>query len=157
MRASVIGREFDLEVLAATSKRTEEHVRPALREACKLQLMVVMGDRRYAFRHALTRDIIYSEFLETRTRPLHRRIARVLEQLRNAASDVSFEELAYHSWAGGDVRRALRYNEIAGDNAAAVHASTDALRYYARARSLIEVDSVAYRRLTEKLDTLGGA
>jgi predicted ATPase len=156
MRASVIGREFDLEVLAATSTRSEELVRLALREACKLQLLIETGDRRYSFRHALTRDIIYSEFLETRTRPLHRRIARVLEHLQNAR-DVSLEELAYHAWAGGDVRRALRYNEIAGDNAAAVHASTDAQRYYARARSLIVMDSDAYRRLTDKLDALGGA
>jgi predicted ATPase len=155
MRASVIGREFDLGVLAATSTRSEEHVRLALREACRLQLLIERGDRRYSFRHALTRDIIYSEFLETRTRPIHRRIARVLEGLQHAR-EVSLEELAYHAWAGGDVRRALRYNEIAGDNAAAVHASTDAQRYYARARSLIEMDSAAYRRLTEKLDAVGG-
>jgi predicted ATPase len=156
MRASVIGREFDLDVLAATATRSEEHVRLALREACKLQLLIERTNRRYSFRHALTRDIIYAEFLETRTRPLHRRIARVLESLQRAR-DVPLEELAYHAWAGGDVRRALRYNEIAGDNAAAIHASTDAQRYYGRARSLIEIDSAAYRRLTEKLDAVGDA
>jgi len=156
MRASIIGRDFDLDVLAAASMRPEEPVRLALRAACKLQLLIERGSRRYSFRHALTRDIIYVEFLETRTRPLHRRITRVLERLQRAR-DISLEELAYHAWAGGDVRRALRYNEIAGDNAAAVHASTDAQRYYARARSLIETDSVAYRRLTEKLDAVGGA
>jgi predicted ATPase len=156
MRASVIGREFDLDVLAATSTRSEAHLRVALREACKLQLLIERGNSRYSFRHALTRDIVYSEFLEIKTRPLHRRIARVLERLRHARN-VSLEELAYHAWAGGDVRRALRYNEIAGDIAVAVHASTDAQRYYARARSLIEMDSVAYRRLTEKLDAVGGA
>ncbi len=156
MRASVIGRAFDLEVLAATSTRSEERVRAALREACKLQLLIEEGDGRYSFRHALTRDIIYSEFLETRTRPFHRRIARVLEHLQDA-KDVALAELAYHAWAGGDARRGLRYNEIAGDQAAAVHASADAQRYYARARSLIETDSIAYRRLTEKLDAVGGA
>jgi predicted ATPase len=156
MRASVIGREFDLDVLTATSTRSEQHVRLALQEACKLQLLIERTNRRYSFRHALTRDIIYAEFLETRTRPLHRRIARVLEGLQRAR-DVPLEELAYHAWAGGDVRRALRYNEIAGDNAAAIHASTDAQRYYARARSLIEIDSAAYRRLTEKLDAVGDA
>jgi len=152
MRASVIGRRFDLCVLLATAPCAEDTVRGALDLAVHLQLVVADQSRRerYLFRHALTRDIIYAEFLAVRVRPLHRRIARVLERAAPHRR-VPLEDLAYHSWAAGDARRALRYNELAGDNAAALCAHEDARTHYARARSLIEIDSADYARLTEKL------
>jgi predicted ATPase len=155
-RASVVGRDFEVEVVAATATRSEAHVRSALEQACALQLLSKAGESRYSFRHALTREIIYTEFLESRTRPLHRRIARALERMQHSR-DVPLEELAYHSWAGADARRAVRYNELAGDNAAEIHASEDAQRYYGRARSLMELDSAAYRRLTQKLEAIEDA
>jgi predicted ATPase len=152
VHASVVGRDLSPDVVAAAARRSEPQVREALEEACRLQLLMESGPGRYSFRHALTRDVIYEEFLDARTRPLHRRIARMLERTR-ALRDVPLEELAYHSWAGGDARRALEYNELAGDRAIVVHACDDARRHYARARSLVEIDSAAYQRLTEKLKT----
>jgi predicted ATPase len=155
MRASVIGRRFHVAVLTATASCSEAQVRSALEHACALQLVVEddPARERYSFRHALTRDVIYEELLSGRVRPLHRRIARVLEHLATSG-DVALDDLAYHAWAAGDVRRGLRYNELAGDRAAAVHASDDARTYYARARGLLPVDSCVYARLTEKLRTI---
>jgi predicted ATPase len=156
MRASVVGREFDLHVVVAAASRSEAEVREAMDLACGLQLVMASGSDRYTFRHALTRDIIYSELLDGRIRPLHRRIARALEVMRRS-QDVPLEAIAYHAWAGGDERRALRYNELAGDSAAAVYAREDARQYYARARSLTELGSSAYKRLSEKLRAVDGA
>ena len=156
--ASLIGRRFDLSLLTAAVTCSEEQVRAALERACALQLIVADDSvsESYAFRHALTHDVIYAELITARTRPVHRRIARALERIA-ASSDVSVDDLAYHFWAAGDVRRAVRYNELAGDHAAGVHAKDEARTYYDRARALIEVDSLAYARLTEKLDALGAA
>ena len=146
MRASVIGRRFDLHVLMATASCPETAVRAALEQARGLQLIAPdePGGERYSFRHALTRDIIYAEFLAVRVRPLHRRIARALERAVRPGN-MPLQDLAYHSWAAGDAKRALRYNELAGDNAAAVHAHENARTHYSRARSLIEVDSLPIR------------
>ena len=110
-------------------------MRAAPERACSLQLVLESGADLYSFRHALTRDIIYAEFLEARTRPLHRRIAKVLEKSR----------------------RSQLYNELAGDKAASLHAPDDARRYYTRARSPTEIDSAAHSRLTEKLRAIGEA
>ena len=151
MRASVIGRRFDLSILIAAAPYAEATLQSALDRACRLHLLVadesVSG--RFAFRHALIRDAVYAEFVGSATRPLHRRIARALERSLVAGA-ATLEDLAYHAWAGGDARRAVRYNELAGDNAAAVHAQSDARTYYGRARSLLDVDSPAYARLSEK-------
>lgn len=154
MRASAVGPRFDLRIVVATTTRSVADVRAALERACLLELVTAAGSDRYAFRHALLRDIIYSELLHGRVRPLHRRIARALERMR-CSGEVPVEEIAYHSWAGGDWARGLRYNELAGDNAAGAHAREDAQRYYSRARSLTEIDSPAYCRLTQKLEAFG--
>jgi predicted ATPase len=155
LRASVIGRRFRLAVLSGTTALPEARVRAVLDKACALQLIAWEGDdgEWFSFRHALTRDIAYDEFIETRVRPVHRRIARALE--RNADADrASLDDLAYHSWAGGDSARCIRYNELAGDRAVAVFAHQDARAYYARARSFARARSAEYRRLTDKLEAL---
>ena len=156
MRAAVIGRRFPVSLLVETACAPESKVRTALEEACALQLIGAENPSGefYQFRHALTRDIIYSEVLTVRTRAFHRSIARAIERVR-VNGNAQLEDLAYHSWAAGDVTRAVRYNELAGDNAAAVHAHDDARMYYIRARSLLQIDSTAYDRLTTKLDGMG--
>jgi predicted ATPase len=151
MRASVIGRRFDLAILVATASSPEARVRSALESAERLQLIVRDGaGERFSFRHALTRDIVYAELQALGVRPLHRRIVRALERAA-ACDDVPLEDLAYHAWAAVDARRALRYNERAGDAAAALHAVADARTHYARARSVVDVDSAPFLRLSEKL------
>jgi predicted ATPase len=155
LRASVIGRRFRTAVLCGTTTLGEERVRVALRRATELQLLVEedpAGDW-YSFRHALTRDIAYEEFVETRVRPMHRRIARALERSIETQGAV-LDDLAYHSWAAGDATRCVRYNEMAGDRAAAIFATDDAHTYYTRARDFAGADSAPYRRLTEKLVAL---
>jgi predicted ATPase len=154
-RASVIGRRFRLAVLSGATAIPEAKVRAALHKACDLQLIVAETEdgEWYAFRHALTRDVAYDEFVETCVRPIHRRIARVLE--RDAHGDrVALDDLAYHSWAAGDAARSIRYNELAGDRAAAAFAEDDAQTYYSRAREFAAHASEPYRRLTHKLAAL---
>jgi len=155
MRASVVGRHFDIDVVSAASDRPHAQVRAAIERAACLQLVVATSRERYSFRHALTRDIVYAEALAARLRPVHRRITRALEESTRRGTEL-LEELAYHAWASGDAERTLLYNELAGDNAASVHALEDACRYYRRARSLLDVDTATYSRLTRKLDVAEG-
>jgi predicted ATPase len=155
MHASVIGQRFDFAVLVQTAAGPESRVRAALERACGLDLLVAEAETHdaYAFRHALTRDIIYTELLTLAVRPIHGRIARALERAPERAARL--EQLAYHSWAAGDVRRCVKYNELAGDGAAAIQALDDARTYYSRARSLIATDSPAAKRLDRKLRRIG--
>lgn len=155
MRASVIGQRFKFAVLAATLTLAEERVRAALETACGFEFIArenPAGDW-YAFTHALIRDIAYSEFIGTRVRPIHRLIVRALERCPSEQSD-ALDDLAYHSWAAGDVARCLRYNELAGDRAVAVFASEEAEKYYARACAFAVRDSRKHLRLSCKLAAL---
>jgi predicted ATPase len=152
MRASVIGRRFRLTVLTATTGFREDRVRAVLEKACALQVVVQENEPGdwYAFRHALMRDVAYGEFVASCIRPVHRRIARALEE----SIESSLDDLAYHSWAARDAARCIRYNELAGDRAAAAFATEDAHIYYSRACEFAQPRSEHHRRLTGKLTGL---
>lgn len=155
MRAAAIGDRFDLSLLRAVVARADEVVIAAVGRACDLQIVVaddaVAGG--YRFRHALTREIVYAELQHERVGRIHRRIARALEA-SSMGEDVPIDRLAYHYWVGGDVRRALTYNERAGDLAAAAHAASDARRLYLRACECAAWESPAHRRLIAKIRAL---
>ncbi len=155
VRAAAIGARFEVTILVATAACTDARVRTALERACRLQLLVVEdgSGERYAFRHAVTRDIVYAELAADRARSLHGRIARTLESASLARSS-TLADVAHHAWLAGDARRARRFNELAGDRAASLHATTDARAYYLRAQSVLERDSRAFARIERKLNAL---
>jgi predicted ATPase len=151
-QAAVIGPSFDIAVLAATSGRAVTEIRPALERACELQLLEPDpgSDGRYSFRHALTREAIYSEMLAHHLRPLHRAIGSVLEGASGGTQE-AVDELAHHWWAAGDRKRGSRYCEEAGDRARALHAEEQALVYYGRALSLLDGRTRAHARVAAKI------
>ena len=152
MRAAVIGREFDLAVVVAASRRDEATVRAAIRRACARQIVerIAGSQDRYGFRHALTHDVVMRELVCESLRPLHRDVAAALERLTRRRPP-AIEELAYHWWAAGDPRRGKRYNELAGDRAKALHADAQALLHYRRALDLAAPRSAARARLEGKV------
>lgn len=132
--AAAIGRRFLPEFLAATLEQPLAQIAQVLKKAIALQLLVeeANGEIRYAFRHALTRDAIYQQLLAVEARPLHARIASVLEMDQEREHPA---ELAYHWWEAREPAKAARYNELSGDAAVAVFAYRDAAISYERALS----------------------
>lgn len=148
-QAAVIGRTFDVGTLVATVDGGDRVIEPALRHARALQLVEEDAGSVFRFRHALTREAIYQELLAIERRPMHRRIAGVLEDGEPERRNV--ESLAYHWSAAGDDARAARYYEIAGDAAGAVHAHGDAILSYTRAAGAHAARSAARGAVLEKI------
>lgn len=130
-QAAVIGRTFAVDLLAATLQMEPDAVLPALRRARDVQLVAEIRPKVFRFRHGLTREVIYGEFLRAEVQPRHREIALALEAAPQAERSV--EALAYHWWAAKDASKAAQYNELAGDAAAETHAHEDAIAFYERA------------------------
>jgi ATP/maltotriose-dependent transcriptional regulator MalT len=133
LQAAVLGRRFSARFVARLTGLAPVAVFAALRRARDLQLVVEehaddRGDA-FAFRHALTREAVYSELLRAEARTLH---AHVAEALANEEPlDVS--AIAEHAWRARDVEHAIGWNERAGDHAVAMFAYADAARHYVRA------------------------
>ncbi len=148
-QAAVIGRRFDVGLLAATLETDVAALLPTLRRARDFQLVEEESAAAFSFRHALTREAIYGDFLAAQVRPLHRKIALVLESVPEDQRSV--ESLAYHWWAAGDRQQAAQYNELAGDAAGRVFAHDDAIAYYERALESVDPISHDRARILEKI------
>jgi DNA-binding CsgD family transcriptional regulator/tetratricopeptide (TPR) repeat protein len=129
-QAAVIGRTFGLDLLAATLEAEPRVVLAALRRARDFQIVEEIAPKLFRFRHGLTRDAFYGEFLGAELQPRHRAIALALEGARDARS---LEALAYHWWAAREYAKAAEYNEMAGEAAVRVYAHEDAIAFFERA------------------------
>jgi DNA-binding CsgD family transcriptional regulator len=157
--ASAVGRRFTPEFLATVLERPIGEIASVLKKAVDLQLLV--EDARetvaYVFRHALTRDAVYQELLAIEARPLHAKIAAVLEADKQKEHHIP--ELAYHAWEAHDLRRAAEYNELAGDAATMICGFHEAATSYERAlhavRNLDESTARVERKLAMALFEIG--
>ncbi len=136
--AAVIGRDFDLELLARALGATPDEVLDLLDVAIRASLVREISDSvgRYSFSHALVQHVLYADLGPTRQARLHRVVAEALEALCGDHPERRIGELARH-WAAtglpGDVRKAVDYARRAGDAALAALAPSEALQYYEQA------------------------
>ena len=124
---AVIGRSFDLELLASVTGQAPDDLSAPLAElADHFILLPAHAPGRYGFRHGLICDAIYADIPEPERRRLHSRIA----EAANGRSDVGADAfLALH------YERAGRRDEAFGAALAAADAAS-ALSSHAEAREL---------------------
>jgi len=142
--ASVLGREFRLDLLERVSDVAGDELLEILDEATEARVVSevpgVLGRLRFA--HALIRDVLYDALPPTRRVRLHRRFGEVLETVYASDPEPHLAELAYHFYAaapGGPVDKAVDYSRRAGDRAVALLAYEEAARLYGLALEAIEL------------------
>ena len=138
--AAVIGRDFDLDLLARTANATEDEVLDILEAATAAALVRELTDApgRYNFAHALIQHTLYEDLGLTRRARAHRQVAEALEDLCGDRPGSRVGELARH-WTATqpiDLTKAISYSRQAGDAALVALAPADALRHYAQALDL---------------------
>ena len=131
--ATVIGREFDGDLLQKLSDDQAEMVLDHIDEAIAARILTetpsVFG--RYAFSHALIRQTLYEELNSTRRARLHRRVAEALESQGGSAA-----ELARHYTAAHEPAKALSASLVAAREAEGLLALAEAARHYEQALEL---------------------
>jgi tetratricopeptide (TPR) repeat protein len=139
--AAVIGRDFDLDLLARATKTSEDALLDILEAAAAAALVREPADTtgRYNFAHALIQHTLYEDLGPNRRARAHRQVAVALEALCGDRPGVRVGELARH-WFNAtqpvDLVKAISYSRQAGDAAIAALAPAEALRYYAQALDL---------------------
>jgi tetratricopeptide (TPR) repeat protein len=161
--ASVVGRDFEFDVLERVSDVSEDDVLTSLEEATAARVVAEMPDAldRYSFVHALVRDTIYDELPASRRVRLHRRVAEALEDLRAHDLAPHLAQLAYHFGQAADAggaSKAVEYARRAGDEAIAQLAYETAADHYRRALdTLLRTESPDLVLRCELLLALGEA
>jgi DNA-binding CsgD family transcriptional regulator len=138
--ASVIGREFELEVLRLVLAQPEEDLETALEEATTTAIIeehsVVGSTIKYRFSHAFFRQTLYDEIVAPRRIRLHQQVARALEEVYARRLDEHAGALAEHfafSSDAQDLAKAVHYGELAAERANEAFAYGEAARYLERA------------------------
>jgi DNA-binding CsgD family transcriptional regulator/tetratricopeptide (TPR) repeat protein len=131
--AAVVGERVEFALLQALSGLDDDTLIAAVKELIAAQLLVEMADDLFAFRHALTRQAIYSRLLTRERRLLHARVARAIETGENRDGEEMTAALAYHTFEAGDWERASQLSRAAGDRARALYAPHAAAEHYTRA------------------------
>ena len=138
--ASVIGREFEFRVVAATlSEARGERLLAALDEALQAALVEPLqrrGDDWYHFKHELTRDALYDSTPPGRRAQWHAAILRTLERFHGPLVEDYAADLAAHA-ARAELlvgsATLVKYSRMAGERKVAAHAFEDALPHFERA------------------------
>ena len=156
--ASVLGREFDVGLVAEVSGDPIDAVFDALEPAERARLIGEAPGRpgRYAFAHALVRTVLVEELGTNRRVRLHRAAGLALE----AQADAPLDELAHHFGEAavmGETERALRYATAAAEQALELAAAEDAVRVARRALETADLGDVGGRERTALLLLLGRA
>ncbi len=140
--AAVIGRDFDVDVLARVADLDEDAVIDLCDQAVTAAVLTE-GEMagRYTFAHALIEHTLYDTLSTARRARAHRRVADALEDLCGDDPGERVGELAYH-WAHAtqpqDTTKAMDYAQRAGDRALAQLAPDEALRWYGDALDLLD-------------------
>lgn len=145
---AVVGREFDVGLLAACYDADPDELVRNAQEATNAAILIETAPQRYRFVHFLIREQVYDAIIEADRADAH---ARVAEALHAEASDGDppWPEIAHHLAAAGrraDAARALREaGQQALDQLAfeeAVHAYDEALRTAERSGDVAKSDRI---------------
>ena len=148
--ASVVGRTFDVDILARVGQLPMGEALEALDPAVAAGLVV--EDRsaigRFRFSHALVAEALVTELAPSRRARLHAATALAIEALR-PADEAQLVELAHHAAAGavaGTAELAVEASARAARHAAARTAHEDAARHWATALQVTDLARPGDRR-----------
>src|SRR2546423_3427624 len=158
--AAVAGRHFDFALLQTLTQHDEAQLLRLIKELIAAQLVVEQSAEQFAFRHALTRQAVYTQLLARERKALHRAIAETFERLYASMLEAHLADLAVHFSEAGAWEQALAYGLRAGVQAQALYAPQAATLHFTRALDAARHVSLTppaslYRARGLAYDTLG--
>jgi len=138
---AVIGRDFDVPLLAAIAQTDEDSLIDICDAAVDAAILQATGDPdHYTFAHALIEHTLYDGLSPSRRARAHKAVAEHLES-SGAAQRGRIGELAYH-WSEAvqptDLSKAIEYTTLAAAQALDQSAPEDALRWSVQALELLD-------------------
>jgi tetratricopeptide (TPR) repeat protein len=129
-------------------------------ELVEAQLVVEESTDIFTFRHALTREAVYTTLLVRERKGLHRTIAETLESVYGDSLDAHLPDLAFHYYMAGAWEQASEYSQRAGEKARALYAPRETIEHLTRALDAAQqlsrpIPSQLYRMRGQAYEILG--
>ena len=146
--ASVIGEEFDFELLSTVLGQDTLEVLEILNVVAHSTSLIRAQENKYRFDHARSRETLYEELSPPLRRGYHNRIAEKLERTAGAA----LSDLAYHYAQAGNREKAIKYALEAGKDEVGKWSNTQAIKHFQHVlQNVIESESEEKRVALEGL------
>ena len=126
--ASVLGREFPLNLLAAVWERLET-LATLLSDLKRWEFLYeepTAEEPLYFFKHALTQESVYQSLLKGRRQALHAAAGRAFEAIYAGRLADVYDSLAYHYSKAGETAKAVSYLSLSAESAARGYAHAEA-------------------------------
>jgi DNA-binding SARP family transcriptional activator len=151
--ASVLGTEFEEDLLIEMVKAPEARARRAIDQAVAAGVLVNLTSvsRTLRFAHALISNALYSEIGVSSRAQLHEQAVRVLSKRNGESTPDVVVQLSRHSTLAGMGSEAIHWSTLAGDYAMGHLSPTEAARYFEHS---LEVAVELGRPLSERADLL---
>jgi predicted ATPase len=154
--ASVIGKEFDFNVLGETMLLNEEELILTLEnlETKNLISPDSENDEVYRFNHSKIREVVYDGIGGHRKRMMHEKAAVSIMGLNKDKEEDVVYQLAHHYSKTKDHGNSLKYSILAGEKASREFAMDEAYDYFSLAQGILDhMDDTATKK-EKKLEIL---
>jgi predicted ATPase/DNA-binding SARP family transcriptional activator len=136
--AAILGGSFEFPLICAiesgSEPANEDTILTLLEEALQSGVLTEEGSGTritYHFWHPLLVEYLYNDVSATRRLVLHKRVARVLQEMYQGREDAVAAMITHHLVEGGaDPAQIAHYAELAGNRAYSFSANAEAVRYY---------------------------
>lgn len=133
--ASVLGHEFDLQILA--HMLDGDPGLPDRISRCQQKgIWTALGENRYAFNHALMQDAAYHMQTHKQRARLHAAAAAAIKHHLSGELESHYGELAFHSENAGEFAQAYHFYQLAARRAAQNYANQEAIHNFSGAIKL---------------------
>jgi DNA-binding SARP family transcriptional activator len=158
--AAVIGRQFDLDVLAHACGLDAERTLEAMEAALVTRIVVEDAPTRFEFAHAIVSETLYADLAPARRMQLHGRVAAAIETSRTNDVELHARELARHFSLGpaSGSAHVVHYARVAAEEATRRMAYEEAALDWRLAHTALErTDGVTDAEHANVLLELAGA
>ncbi|MCD6578697.1 AAA family ATPase, partial [bacterium] len=133
--ASILGREFDFELLAGVYKHRKELVEifDNLHSLDIVKKEKTKEITRYFFKHIFTQEVAYDTISFEKRRELHKKVGAYIERKSKKNLQDVLGLLSYHYYRAESYEKSLVFSVEAGDKAKKVYANEEAIEFYTRA------------------------
>jgi class 3 adenylate cyclase/tetratricopeptide (TPR) repeat protein len=153
--AAAIGREFSEEILLSASQIDKDDMQLALSQLQRADIIHqvdVWPLIRYAFKHALLRDVIHEAMLRSKRQQIHADIAASIEKDFRELAESQPEVLAYHYQEAAHHQQAIRCWAKAGQRALGHSANVEAIANFRNALRLLNALPETPERTKQEID-----
>ncbi|MBN1898866.1 MAG: protein kinase, partial [Spirochaetes bacterium] len=153
---SIIGKEFDIDLLYDLLGEEEEIVVELIDEAIEKQLLERSTEKgKVVFIHDRIKEAFYAKMGSKERIKYHFKVARVFEEKYRDRIDSVIFDLAHHFIEGKDKEKGLKYGLPAAHKAKENYANREAINYYSYVKKILREKGEKDKLYIQVLEGLG--